>query len=95
MVSIVGLAALLLSLFIIFIIFILLRTKKKKSKKDFKPEGFINEPNQKLEDTVVYEEIDDHQQNPQIIHISKNMAYFQFHGTKSIQTPKNNMEEMQ
>ena len=43
----------------------------------------------KVEDTV-YEEIDELQQNPQTIHISKNMAYCQFHG---MQTPKGNMEK--
>ena len=97
-VSIIGLVALLLSLCIIFITFTWLRTKKSKPgpKEDFKSaEGFVTEP--KLEDNnIVYEEIDELQQNPQTIHISKNMAYCQFHNTKSMQmsTPKSNMEEI-
>ena len=78
-VSIVGLAVLLLSLCVIFIISTWLRTKKNKSKGDLKPESYDNEP--KLEDNIVYEEIDELQQNCQTVNISKNMAYCQFQQT--------------
>ena len=83
-----GLAALLLILCIFFAVFTWLRTKNKPvAREEFAEGPSVIKP--KVEDTV-YEEIDELQQNPQTIYISKNMAYCQFHG---MQTPKEHGKE--
>ena len=82
--AIVGLAVLLVSICIIFIITVCVRQTKKKSKKDF---NITSKPKQ--EDNVVYEEIDEFQQIPKAMHISKNMAYCHFqHDPKTMHDTK-------
>ena len=87
MVSIVCLSVLLLALCIIFSVTVVVRSKKAKKrnegKRDFKLDDHNNMAvsEQQKEDTVVYEEIDELQQIPKTIHISKNMAYCHFYDT--------------
>ena len=86
-VSIVCLSVLLLALCTVFSVTVMVRSKRAKKqnefegKRDFKSEDHMAVSEQQKEDTVVYEEIDELQQIPKTIHISKNMAYCHFHDT--------------